>query len=337
MVNSDHIEASLDLAQEDSHPMVNIAIQVKTPEVVRPQHRAHEDSTWRPIITNLLSGALAGAVAKTTIAPLDRTKILFQTSDMKFSVRQVVSVLNNVYQKEGILALWRGNSATMVRIIPYAALQYSTHEQYKKLLKPNNAQNLAPFARFCAGSMAGVTASALTYPLDLVRARMAVTERTRYRGMLSMCLHTLKHEGPKAFYQGFLPTMLGAIPYGGTSFFTYETFKKRHKEVTNNRDPTPLERLCYGAIAGLCGQTSSYPLDVIRRRMQTAGITKYSYKTIVKTAREIYQEGGIKGGLYKGLSMNWVKGPIAVGISFTVFDMSKNALSDSHLFSTGAK
>ncbi|PIK43869.1 putative mitochondrial coenzyme A transporter SLC25A42 isoform X2, partial [Apostichopus japonicus] len=98
------------------------------------------DSTWRPIITNLLSGALAGAVAKTTIAPLDRTKILFQTSDMKFSVRQVVSVLNNVYQKEGILALWRGNSATMVRIIPYAALQYSTHEQYKKLLKPNNAQ-----------------------------------------------------------------------------------------------------------------------------------------------------------------------------------------------------
>lgn len=44
MVNSDHIEASLDLAQEDSHPMVNIAIQVKTPEVVRPQHRAHEVS-----------------------------------------------------------------------------------------------------------------------------------------------------------------------------------------------------------------------------------------------------------------------------------------------------
>ncbi|PIK46289.1 putative mitochondrial coenzyme A transporter SLC25A42 isoform X2 [Apostichopus japonicus] len=237
MVNSDHIEASLDLAQEDSHPMVNIAIQVKTPEVVRPQHRAHEDSTWRPIITKPLSGALAGAVAKTTSLLLTGTKFFSQTSDMKFSVRQVVSVLNNVYQKEGILALWRGNSATMVRIIPYAALQYSTHEQYKKLLKPNNAQNLAPFARFCAGSMAVVTASALTYPLDLVRARMAVTERTRYRGMLSMCLHTLKHEGPKAFYQGFLPTMLGAIPYGGTSFFTYETFKKRHKEMTNNRDP----------------------------------------------------------------------------------------------------
>lgn len=336
MVDFEHEEAATELIQEDSHPMVNIAIQVKRPEAVLPQQKV-EETTWQTIIINLISGAVAGAVAKTVIAPLDRTKILFQTSDMKFGVRQVAGVLNNVYRNEGVFALWRGNSATMVRIIPYAALQYSAHEQYKKLLRPSNSQNLAPFPRFCAGSMAGVTASALTYPLDVLRARMAVTERTRYSGMLSMCLHTLKHQGPRAFYQGFLPTMLGAIPYGGTSFFTYETFKKRHRELTNNREPLPVERLCYGAVAGLCGQSSSYPLDVIRRRMQTAGITKYSYKTIWKTASEIYREGGIKGGLYKGLSMNWIKGPIAVGISFTVFDLSKNALSNTEVFSSGVK
>ncbi|PIK43868.1 putative mitochondrial coenzyme A transporter SLC25A42 isoform X2 [Apostichopus japonicus] len=106
--------------------------------------------------------------------------------------------------------------------------------------------------------------------------------------------------------------------------------------MTNNRDPTPLERLCYGAIAGLCGQTSSYPLDVIRRRMQTAGITKYSYKTIVKTAREIYQEGESKGAVQRPLH-ELGEGTHRCRISFTVFDMSKNALSDSHLFSTGAK
>ncbi len=35
-----------------------------------------------------------------------------------------------------------------------------------------------------------------------------------------------KTEGPKTFYKGYIPSMMGVIPYAGTSFFTYETLKK---------------------------------------------------------------------------------------------------------------
>ena len=42
-------------------------------------------------------------------------------------------------------------------------------------------------------------------------------------------------------------------------------------EYNKGRTPTGLETWCMGACAGVCGQCSSYPLDIVRRRMQTAG------------------------------------------------------------------
>lgn len=92
-------------------------------------------------------------------------------------------------------------------------------------------------------------------------------------------------------------------------------------EYSGHRQPHPFERMIFGACAGLIGQSASYPLDVVRRRMQTAGITGHPRTSIACTLSTIVREEGVVRGLYKGLSMNWLKGPIAVGISFTTFDL----------------
>ncbi|KAM9322421.1 mitochondrial coenzyme A transporter SLC25A42 [Pholidichthys leucotaenia] len=279
----------------------------------------------RPVLNSLFSGALAGAVAKTAIAPLDRTKIIFQ-GNINSALQEAYRLIYQTYLKDGFFSLWRGNSATMVRVIPYAAIQFCAHEQYKSLLGDYygfQGKALPPFPRFLAGSVAGITAAMLTYPLDMVRARMAVTPKEMYSNIFHVFGRISREEGRKTLYRGFTPTILGVIPYAGLSFFTYETLKKLHAEHSGRLQPYSYERLAFGACAGFLAQSASYPLDVVRRRMQTAGVTGHTYGTILGTMKEIVFEEGVIRGLYKGLSMNWVKGPIAVGISFTTFDLTQ--------------
>ncbi|XP_075144987.1 dephosphocoenzyme A carrier [Haematobia irritans] len=285
------------------------------------------------VVTSLTAGAAAGALAKTVIAPLDRTKINFQINNsVRYTFNGAMLFLKQTYTKEGVLALWRGNSATMARIVPYAAIQFTAHEQWRKILHVDKDGTDTKARRFIAGSLAGITSQSLTYPLDLARARMAVTDKyTGYRTLRQVFVKIWVEEGPRTLYRGYWATVLGVIPYAGTSFFTYETLKREYAEVTGSSKPSTLVSLAFGAAAGAVGQTSSYPLDIVRRRMQTMGVTKdgqNKYPNIYVTLKTIYKEEGIKNGFYKGLSMNWIKGPIAVGISFSTYDLIKELLRD---------
>ncbi|XP_038019945.1 mitochondrial coenzyme A transporter SLC25A42 isoform X1 [Motacilla alba alba] len=149
-------------------------------EPVTARIPAEDNQEKKKVLNSLMSGALAGAVAKTAVAPLDRTKIMFQVSSKRFSAKEAYRLIYHTYLNEGFWSLWRGNSATMVRVIPYAAIQFCAHEEYKQILGNYygfQGKALTPFPRFIAGSLAGTTAAMLTYPLDMVRARMAVTPK----------------------------------------------------------------------------------------------------------------------------------------------------------------
>jgi len=297
--------------------------------------RKGELSNTARIPTSLAAGGIAGGCAKTVIAPLDRSKIFFQTNEIKnYRFRYALRWLRHGYRNEGLLSLWRGNTATLARIVPYSAINFMAFEQYKAGLGVGGPD--APgYLRFIAGSLAGTTGQLITYPLDRARAVMAVSPSSQYKNLYSVFCKIYHEEGLLALYRGLTPTLLGVIPYAGTSFFTYETLKSWAVERKGGDNdalhpmlPSPLERLAAGAVAGLLGQTASYPLDIVRRRMQT-GVQLgrgNKYKSVWGTLTTVYRNEGVYRGLYKGLSMNLIKGPLAVSIAYTVNDYVRLAL-----------
>lgn len=270
------------------------------------------------IVTSLVSGAVAGGVAKTCIAPLDRTKIHFQINDSRFSIIEALKFLRDTHRQHGVTALWRGNSATMVRILPYAALQYCSHEQFKIMLgvDTNERKKDRKARSFLAGALAGLVSSICTYPLDMARARMAVSNSDKVR-LIDIFKTLVIKDGYSGLYRGCLPSIIGIVPYAGVTFFTYETAKRLHYEYTGKDEPHHMQRMAFGALAGLLGQSASYPLDVVRRRMQTSDTRLGMTETIMR----VIMDPNPFRSMYRGMSLNWVKGPISVGISFTTFDL----------------
>lgn len=61
------------------------------------------------------------------------------------------------------------------------------------------------------------------------------------------------------------PSLYGIFPYAGLKFYFYEEMK-RHVPVEQKKNI--MVKLICGSVAGLLGQTFTYPLDVVRRQMQ---------------------------------------------------------------------
>ncbi|XP_068403789.1 solute carrier family 25 member 16 isoform X3 [Eschrichtius robustus] len=240
---------------------------------------ARRDFYW---LRSFLAGGIAGCCAKTTVAPLDRVKVLLQAHNHHYKHLGVFSALRAVPQKEGYLGLYKGNGAMMIRIFPYGAIQFMAFEHYKTLITTKLGVS-GHVHRLMAGSMAGMTAVICTYPLDMVRVRLAfqVKGEHTYTGIIHAFKTIYAKEGGfLGFYRGLMPTILGMAPYAGVSFFTFGTLKSvglSHAPTLLGRPSsdnpnvlvlkTHINLLC-GGVAGAIAQTISYPFDVTRRRMQ---------------------------------------------------------------------
>ncbi|KAL5975596.1 Mitochondrial carrier protein CoAc2 [Asimina triloba] len=264
----------------------------------------------------------------------------WQTRKAEFQSIGLWGSFKKIAKTEGLLGFYKGNGASVARIVPYAALHYMAYEQYRRwIILSLPSVGRGPVLDLVAGSIAGGTAVLCTYPLDLVRTKLAyqVVESPRlnisgqlhaepiYKGISDCVSKIYRERGLKGLYRGAAPSLYGIFPYSGLKFYFYEEMKF-HVPADHKKDI--IVNLACGSIAGLLGQTLTYPLDVVRRQMQvqnlsvaTRGEVKGTFETLVMIA----QKQGWKQ-LFSGLSINYLKVVPSVAIGFTVYDAMKTWL-----------
>ncbi|XP_058281105.1 mitochondrial carrier protein SCaMC-3L isoform X1 [Hylobates moloch] len=107
---------------------------------------------------------------------------------------------------------------------------------------------------------------------QVLKTRLTLRRTGQYKGLLDCARQILQQEGTRALYRGYLPNMLGIIPYACTDLAVYEMLQCFWlKSGRDMGDPSGLVSLSSVTLSTTCGQMASYPLTLVRTRMQAQG------------------------------------------------------------------
>jgi len=272
--------------------------------------------------------------------------MLSQTGEHGSQGKQsVISLYRSILANEGVLGLWAGNGANLLRVFPAKAVVFSSNDMYRKLLhgisNTPQDQRLPGYLNFLAGGLAGMTATSMTYPLDLARGRISgklkVEGNRHYSGIINTVVVTAKEEGISALYKGVKPTVLGAMPYEGIKFGTVGLLEsifpheKTYDDNGNAIKPPVWRKLCFGGAGGVMAGLVTYPNDTVRRMLQLQGSrgTESVYTGYFDCVRKVCASHGIQR-FYHGVGINIIRMAPNTAIQFGSYELLKQ-LSEKYI------
>lgn len=271
------------------------------------------------------------------IAPLDVVKIRLQLQTHSLSrppppgatiYRGTLPTMKHILKHEGLRALWKGNVPAELMYVSYSAVQFATYRSSTLLLHRLFGSDTLPQAAesFIAGAAGGAAATATTYPLDLLRTRFAAQGNERvYDGLLRAVAAIRRDEGFGGYFRGIGAGLGSIVPYMGIFFATYETLRVPLGDFW--LFPFGSGDAAAGVMASMIAKTATFPLDLVRKRIQVQGPTRGmyvnkdipEYRGTVRTMRMIFVAEGVRG-LYRGLVVSLIKAAPASAITMWTYE-----------------
>jgi len=277
---------------------------------------------------DFLMGGVSAAVSKTAAAPIERVKLLIQNQDemiksgrLSEPYKGIVDCTRRVLAEEGVVALWRGNTANVIRYFPTQALNFAFKDQFKRMFGFN--KNKDGYWKWFAGNLAsggaaGACSLLFVYSLDYARTRLANDNKSakkggsrQFNGLFDVYKKTLATDGVAGLYRGFVISCFGIIVYRGLYFGLYDSLKP--VVLTGNMKDSFLGSFFLGWSITIGAGLASYPIDTIRRRMMMTSGEAVKYKSSLHAGAEIIKKEGIPS-LFKGAGANILRAVAGAGV-----------------------
>lgn len=127
VINNAHYARNFPVASyHRMNPSIGI-LPLNTPSPIRAP--APEEKGFSGFMIDFLMGGVSAAVSKTAAAPIERVKLLIQNQDemiksgrLSHPYKSIGDCFARTIKDEGVVALWRGNTANVIRYFPTQVL-----------------------------------------------------------------------------------------------------------------------------------------------------------------------------------------------------------------------
>ncbi|XP_010422099.1 PREDICTED: uncharacterized protein LOC104707444 [Camelina sativa] len=273
------------------------------------------------------AGALAGISVSLCLHPLDTVKTMIQSC--RLEEKSLCYTGRSIISERGVSGLYWGIASNIASSAPISALYTFTYESIKGALLPLFPKEYCSLTHCVAGGSASIATSFIFTPSERIKQQMQVS--SHYRNCWNALVGIIQKGGLLSLYAGWTAVLCRNIPHSIIKFYVYENMKQMVLPslgpLSQSAQPTTLQTLICGGLAGSAAAFFTTPFDVVKTRLQTQiPGSRNQHPSVYQTLQSIRKQEGLRG-LYRGLIPRLVMYMSQGAIFFASYEFYKSVLS----------
>jgi len=184
----------------------------------------------------IAAGVTTGTLAILAAQPTDVVKVRMQAAGNTQQYKGVIDAYVTIKRDEGIRnGLYRGTFPNIARNCIINVGETVVYDAAKDGFISNGILKDGIICHFSSAVVAGITATLVASPVDVVKTRFMNSPRGKYRGALHVARETARNEGLMAFYKGFNASCIRLVSWNIVLWLSYEQLKLAAKSLYSTK------------------------------------------------------------------------------------------------------